>query len=125
MFPNGWAGSGLLLMRALCALAAGAALWRLAPRPAWAVIAVVMLSVAILLGLRTRLTALTGAALSAYGLAWTAGGLNWVALLPLALLALAMTGPGAYSIDARLFGRRVITLGRPRVQPPGPHSADP
>ncbi|MGC2659405.1 MAG: hypothetical protein WA324_15725 [Bryobacteraceae bacterium] len=29
------------------------------------------------------------------------------------LAAIAILGPGAYSIDARLFGRRKLTIGRP------------
>ena len=31
----------------------------------------------------------------------------------LAAVALALTGPGAFSVDARLFGRRTITLPNP------------
>ncbi|HOZ26908.1 MAG TPA: hypothetical protein PLH23_09985 [Hyphomonadaceae bacterium] len=30
-------------------------------------------------------------------------------------VAVAILGPGAYSLDARLFGRRVIRIGRPRL----------
>ncbi|MGA3240472.1 MAG: hypothetical protein ABSG03_29710 [Bryobacteraceae bacterium] len=36
----------------------------------------------------------------------------WIAVLQAALgAALAMIGPGAWSIDARLFGRKHIDLG--------------
>jgi uncharacterized membrane protein YphA (DoxX/SURF4 family) len=34
-------------------------------------------------------------------------------------LAIALTGPGAYSVDARLFGRREIVLAPPLDQRPG------
>jgi UPF0716 family protein affecting phage T7 exclusion len=46
------------------------------------------------------------------------GSAHWIgALVVLALLlscAVAMLGPGAYSLDAKMFGRRVVLLPPPR-----------
>jgi len=112
MFPDGLAGGGLLLIRVLCALAMTAALYLLRPLPGWFDAVLLVLAGGILLGLRTRLAAIAGAGLLVFVVFGVGGCPGWAAaLLALAFAALAMTGPGAYSIDARLFGRKVITLG--------------
>ncbi|MCI1052988.1 hypothetical protein MOQ17_08610 [Stenotrophomonas maltophilia] len=96
MFPDRGPGLGLLWLR-LCVAAAlcGPGM----PGGWWS--ALYLLAVAMLaLGVLTPLAAVT----AAVGLSTLPG--PWpLALLPLALLVL---GPGAYSLDARLFGRRVI-----------------
>jgi uncharacterized membrane protein YphA (DoxX/SURF4 family) len=52
-----------------------------------------------------------GTRVSAIGLMIVNAGVFHIPLLELALaLGLAMTGPGAYSIDARLFGRQEIII---------------
>jgi hypothetical protein len=71
---------------------------------------------AILVGLATRwaggLGALSVAALVLPGLeqAATLGGRLPAVLLATASAALALVGPGAFSLDARLFGRREIVI---------------
>ena len=113
MFPQGLAGAGLLLLRVSCALATAATIPLLAPMPLWGEAAPLVLAGGILFGFRTRLSALASAALSAFVFFRVGGDLGWAAaLIALDLVALTMTGPGAYSVDARLFGRKVITLGR-------------
>ncbi len=113
MFPEGLAGVGLLLLRASCALATAATLHLLAPPP-WAQAGLVILAGGLLFGLLTRPAAIVGAALQVVVVVTIGGGLGWLAaFIALDLVALSMTGPGAYSIDARLFGRRVITLDPP------------
>lgn len=118
MFPGGWPGAGLLVLR----LAAG-----------------IPLMFAGSLELRgvlhswvhaTQFIAISVGALLLVGL-WTpiAGALKtvielWIAFSPGAAvlahllwaalgLSLVMLGPGAWSVDARLFGRKRIEIGKP------------
>ncbi|PZS71644.1 hypothetical protein [Stenotrophomonas maltophilia] len=96
MFPDRGPGLGLLWLR----LCVAAALCGPGMPGGW-LSALCLLAVAMLaLGVLTPLAAV----MTAVGLSTLPG--PWpLALLPLALLVL---GPGAYSLDARLFGRRVI-----------------
>jgi uncharacterized membrane protein YphA (DoxX/SURF4 family) len=114
MFPEGAAGLGLLAIRGSCVLAIGATTVSSPQVPLWAAAGLVFLAIGLIVGLWTRLASVLAATLltvltvgSGMGHAWVAG----IAVLDLA--ALAMIGPGAYSIDARLFGRQVITLDPP------------
>lgn len=96
MFPDRGPGLGLLWLR----LCVAAALW-VPAMPAGRGGLVCLLAMGLLLsGLFTPLAvALAAITLHGQGVA-----LPW-SLLPLALLLL---GPGAYSLDARLFGRRLL-----------------
>lgn len=118
MFPQGLPGAGLLVLRLSLAPAVAAAILLLAA-PAWVEAGVLALASAILFGVYTQPAALAGAALCVVVTFSVDGGLGWAAVvIGLNLIALAMIGPGAYSIDARLFGRKVIKLGRSdRVEP--------
>lgn len=114
LFPYGHAGTGLVLLR--FAVAAGLALsdpltlpWT--PTGTAYFVAGVML-LALLAGLLTRLTAMLccfAAIARLHDLELT------MALLPplmfgLCAAALMLLGPGAYSMDAMLFGRRVVKI---------------
>ena len=113
-FPEGWPGTGLLILRTVAAVGAlyqGAALLT-TPLPGV---------------LTAQVVAAGAAALTLVGF-WTpvAGMLMAVAELSLAFshttdpsmhillatlgAALAMLGPGAWSVDARLFGRKRIQI---------------
>jgi uncharacterized membrane protein YphA (DoxX/SURF4 family) len=71
-----------------------------------------VLSFALLLGFLTPVAALLSAAIEVATLT-VAGDVTVASLLiPLRAFALALLGPGAYSLDARLFGRRVLILPR-------------
>jgi putative oxidoreductase len=114
-FPEGWPGTGLVFLRTVAAILSvqhGIAGLLRAPQPA----AVIL-----------QLVAAAGAALVLVGF-WTpvAGVLLAIAELCLAFshasdpsihillsalgAALAMLGPGAWSVDARLFGRKRIQI---------------
>jgi hypothetical protein len=84
MFPSGPAGVALLLRR-LSVASLIVAMLHLNFPPQWLSVGIAIVAVALLVGLSARFAA----ALCA---------------------AFALLGVGAYSIDARLFGRRVITF---------------
>ena len=133
-FPGGLPGLGLLLLRSTVgSLLLTQGIARLAAAnagfEAWALAVVAIPSGgALLLGLLTP-AACTLAALSVFGAMATRvsgikacflpeGGLT-LGLLGIITAALMMLGPGAFSLDARLFGRREIVVPR-RREPPSP-----
>lgn len=110
-FPRGLGGLALLIARL-----AGAALGALClDQPSqlqpwiWAVI--VTLAVALTLGLSTRIAAAGMAVVVALTAVRSGGAFGWALGLNAAHVAtLVLAGAGAYSLDARLFGRRVIKV---------------
>jgi putative oxidoreductase len=116
-FADGWPGIGLLLLRLLTSIALvhfGIANLRQAPPLATVVLQIIEVGTGILLllGLWTPVAGALVAmikvciALMRY---FSHSGDPWIPMM-LAFLgaALAMVGPGAWSIDARLFGRKHI-----------------
>lgn len=113
MFPVGPPGVALLLLR-LCVAAllfvdqSGRLSW---PTPLWLAIGSVLVASAVAIGFLTPLCALVCGLLD---LAALAGVVQFAApLVVIELLlaaAIALLGPGAYSIDAKMFGRRVVLL---------------
>jgi putative oxidoreductase len=118
-FAGGLPGTGLLLLRLLTGATLiyfGIADLRDAPPLTTAVLQIIGISAGILLlvGLGTPVAGVLAAivklsmAFSAY---FSHSGDPWAPLVPAVLGAvLAMLGPGAWSIDARLFGRKRIEL---------------
>lgn len=117
MFPDGLPGFALLLLRASVA---ATLLLEVSARhgalPAWLVTGIVALSLLLVLGIFTPVMAVISIALQFF--VWPGQGLSGITLVDLAhvgatsmnALALALLGPGAYSLDARRFGRRVVDL---------------
>jgi len=110
-FPEGWPGAGLLFLRAVAAIApvqhgiAGLL-------PALVIVKLVAAgAVALLLvGLWTPLAGVL-MAVTELSLAFSHPTDPWIHILLGALgIALAMLGPGAWSVDARLFGRKRIQI---------------
>ena len=123
-FPSQWPGVGLLLLRALVGyslIAQGMAYVRM-PLDSFVMCCLAALTFVgaafLLVGLMTPLVAfLVAAGGIGIALSWipsAAGGLfeGYVALINLIALsiAIALLGPGAFSLDARMFGRREITI---------------
>ena len=114
-FPNSWPGAGLLVLRVALALPAaidGVLTLLAMPGPWAAVIGLVsvLASALVLAGLWTPYAAgMLGAAQLA---ALLSGGFPLERQLLRAAMAaaLVMLGPGAWSIDRRLFGRKRIDL---------------
>ncbi len=111
MFPGGLVGAALLLGR----LAAAAVLVFVLNDPArealWTALPLALVAAGLLVGLLTRFAAAACVALVLLGAVRADGAFAVVlALNALHVAGLALTGAGAYSLDARLFGRRVIRL---------------
>lgn len=122
-FPNGSAGCGLLLLRSTVgvALLAGGASAAGASAGSWAGAALAGLcGCALVTGTLTPAAGLVAAALSLARVVSPVAGPDRIADGAAAALVLAMgvsvalLGPGAYSVDARLFGRREIVVPRAR-----------
>ena len=118
-FADGWPGGGLLLLRLLTGAALidfGISGIREGPPPLTVALQIIGVAAAILL-LVGMFTPLAGA-LAAAAKVWIAisrfsshSGDPWVTLAQAILAAaLAMIGPGAWSIDARRYGRKHIDL---------------
>jgi len=111
-FANGWPGRGLLAKRMLItAILIYAAEARLRESNASAAVPELLgaaLSIFILAGLGTPIAA-TLVGLIEVWVILSRGMHSWIPIVLAALSAiLAMLGPGAWSIDARLFGRKHI-----------------
>ena len=114
-FPEGWPGTGLLFLRAVavipsvqCGIAAGLVT---AALPALAAYLVAACAAALLLvGFGTPVAGVL-MAVAEFSLAFSHSHDPWIHIL-LGVLgaALAMLGPGAWSVDARLFGRKRIQI---------------
>lgn len=112
MFPPGLPGIGLLLLRA--SVAAALLLEHYAYRGTvsnWALVAATLVCLAISVGYMTPLAAIAGLVLHAL-LLFRFGAMDtWmIVILVLDAVALALLGPGAYSVDGARFGRRVVVL---------------
>src|SRR4051812_30693939 len=115
MFPTGLPGLALLLLRASVAIAL--LIESFSHRQhlhGWIHATAVLLSLVLSAGYMTPLVALSAIAL--HGLIWSdqgAGNIAVVTIICLDAIALTLLGPGAYSIDAYRFGRRVVVLPPP------------
>jgi hypothetical protein len=112
MFPPGWPGLGLVLLR--ISVAGPVLLDAYGTRnvlPSWGLIAFVLLSATLSVGFLTPMVAMLTMAVRLVGpMSLGAGNEEALCMATLSALALVMLGPGAYSIDARRFGRRVVVL---------------
>jgi uncharacterized membrane protein YphA (DoxX/SURF4 family) len=118
-FADGWPGAGLLLLRLLTGVALlhfGISSVREGPPPLTVVLQVIGMATAVLLlvGMFTPVAGVLAAAAKLW-LAISRFSSHsddlWVALSQALLVAaLAMIGPGAWSIDARRYGRKRIEI---------------
>lgn len=130
-FPDGWPGIGLILLRFAVGLSATIqGVYNLAaPSGATVLTTWVMGLAAILVGASLLIGFLTPLAGAAAAISNSAIGISFLvkpgAILPKACteaelvvmsLAVVLLGPGAFSLDARLFGRREIVI--PKGHPP-------
>jgi len=115
-FPGGWPGLGLLLLRALVGvtLVVQTLTYLESEKPSlltWLVAATVLIIASCLLaGFMTPIAAAAIGLATAALIVFTAN-LNEIGLNVIVLATVvALLGPGAFSIDARMFGRREILI---------------
>ena len=113
-FAGGWPGIGLLIQRFLMGtILLREAFLQLSASPHLATIVLQLVSsVLLLIGLATPYIGLLVAA-TQLRLFFTGSADPWTAIIICGLgLTLAMIGPGAWSMDARLFGRKHVQIVR-------------
>lgn len=115
MFSPGLPGLALLLLRMSVAIAVlMEGFGNRSVAAGWLQAAAVIISAALAAGYLTPLCAL--AAFVFHGSIWYVDGIGSAgasAIVALDALALALLGPGAYSADSCLFGRRIVVLPPP------------
>jgi hypothetical protein len=112
MFPTGWPGFALVLLRASVVLALLIHTFGHRPEPSsWIQGAAILLSAALAVGFLTPIAAVI--VLVIHGLIWSGAstvGPAVAIIVSLDAIALALLGPGAYSLDSNRFGRREVVL---------------
>jgi putative oxidoreductase len=113
MFPGGWPGAGLLVLRLAAAIPViiGPAV-RDAPQLGFHAMYCATIGVGILLlaGLWTPVAGALQAIIEVWIFFSRGDGANVHLLLAALGVSLVMLGPGAWSVDARLFGRKRIDI---------------
>ena len=109
-FPTGLLGAGILVIRVAAAALLAIDAVCLGP-PVWMQCLAAVMALALLAGALTRVSAGLSSALVLAAAPWTPQA-PWplLALQALHILALCLTGGGAYSVDGVLFGLRIIRL---------------
>ena len=125
MFPDGWPGAGLLLLRAAAGgvlIAQGATYLSEKRELGFLMVvvasAVIAIGVVLLIGLLTRFVAVGAAMVGVSSIFSCIPGFNvgslqihmTAGLLSAIAVSLICLGPGAMSVDAMLFGRREIII---------------
>ena len=112
LYPGGSAGLALIVLRwSLTAELCFSYYVMRASMTDWEPLVVAGLALALFLGLATQVAALVYVGVALFALK-AVGGVAGVSILltgPMAI-SLAFSGPGAFSVDARLYGRREISL---------------
>lgn len=113
-FPEGWPGTGLVFLRAVTAIPlvqfAAGPLLRAVPLGATLQLLAAICSALLIVGLWTPIAGVVMALSELCLLLFPCTGASMRVVLAALGAALAMLGPGAWSVDARLFGRKRIRI---------------
>jgi uncharacterized membrane protein len=111
MFPNGPPGLALLLLRlsVTITLIVGVS-GTFQGRPRWYLWGLIPLGASLCAGFLTPVVSSLAIGVQLLRLITSATNPVWVSVTILNMLALAIIGPGAYSLDALRFGRRRVLL---------------
>ena len=114
MFPGGWPGAGLLVLRLVAAIplliGGHSDSWGVPHEPLYLRVIAIAVGSLLLAGLWTPVAGALQAIIELW-IIFAPGGAMGVHLMLAALGAsLVMLGPGALSLDARLFGRKRIDI---------------
>jgi hypothetical protein len=113
MFPEGGPGVALLLLRVSVAamLLIDTSSQRAVFAAHWTIVCFAIAAIALCFGLLTPVFSVLVCVIDVAGI-FIAGRFDSPAVLLSVLnpIALALLGPGAYSLDARIFGRRVLVV---------------
>ena len=111
MFPRGLPGLALLLLRASVAIRLLLEAFARHDASGWLQGAAILLSVALLAGYLTPIAAVLVLVFHAFTWVGLGDGNAAVAVIvAFNAIALALLGPGAYSVDSYRFGRRVLVI---------------
>jgi putative oxidoreductase len=112
MFPPGSPGVALVLLRASVAFAVLQEYYGHRPGfPGWVQGPALLVACTLTIGYLTPVASLAAIVLHSLIFFAPVGGNTYVAIvLVLDTMALGLLGPGAYSLDAHLFGRRIVVL---------------
>jgi uncharacterized membrane protein YphA (DoxX/SURF4 family) len=115
MFPNGWPGRGLLLLRLVAGvLLVQVGIAALAARPRWEEVILQSIGAGagllLLIGFWTPMAGMLVVIVELGNLLVREDSLRHCIVLAALGAALAMLGPGVHSVDARLFGRKRIDI---------------
>ena len=119
-FARGWPGIGLVVLRMVLGIALiSRALGRLSGDPSTHMTVLSVLGIGsgllLLIGLGTPVVATLVAAIQVWKICWKLGD-PWIyILLGTIAVAVAMLGPGFWSVDARLYGWKRIDLTNPKA----------
>lgn len=116
MFPDGWPGVGLLVLRFVAGgLLLAHSVARFVPDATWEPFLPAIVGIAsgllMLIGLWTPVGCLLAVVAESWLLLVGSFALQFAILLVSTSVAIAMIGPGSWSIDAVLFGRRRLDIG--------------
>ena len=114
MFPGGWPGAGLLVLRLAAAipllLEGGAGFWGAHHDGLYARFIAIGVGSLLLAGLWTPVVGGLQAIIEVWTIFAPATAPRMHVLLAALGVSLVMLGPGAWSVDARLFGRKRIDI---------------
>lgn len=110
LFPAGPVGAGLLLLRLALAASVLGCVENFPQGVPFLQVIAALAAAGVCAGLQTRILAVICMPIPLLGLAVAGSPLGPAVSDAISAMALAMTGPGAFSVDARLFGRRTIKL---------------